>query len=694
MRFPNYRRAATYRATIPALSGGVNAADAPHAVKDHQMTDAENLWWSDGALRTRRGLQYEADALFSVRTLTTNADFLSPESLVVGDRQGRLLIGAGRVGMAQNRIQSVLVQEDGRLTGFSNDVSYGFPIRHLLHVCDEKDAQSLGMVLTDSAEVPLLKLNVDGTVEAKAPYIPTILLQVTGDENASAAEPAGYAFESRNMLTEAFAMECATGEGMTYYHLPTSVRGAEATLTVTGTDVQGTVTHELYAGNEGPGASHVFTEETAKRDGLRLRYNRDEGTFCFVNTGNTAVSTDTMPYTALKVTFCPTAELTERRSTITGMRFGTWFGGDRTGLSGGTRFFVAGNPAYPHLLYYSGLSDATYFPENNYVYVGHPASAITALRQQGNMLVIFKEHEVFAATYSSTTVSADAVLQSAVIDVETAQAAFPLTPISSTVGCDCPDSIALCGNRLIWTNSDRKVYTLHAANSKSERNLRELSTPIEPFLKTISRAAYRTAKAVDFNGYYGLFIGADGFLFHYDEQSFYNYSSYDAGDKPGKILAWHRFRLPEDFAYDYVVSGGDSPLFIGCIGSRAVSFSLSGAQDVYYPDTVADLNPSWRCIKPIESYFCSKTFDFGAPDRKKQIKRLTLDAETAGSDTCLAVSYVTERGQERGSTAVRGDELPFSFHPNGKRVRRFGIRCDVTGEAAINGMCIRYEIQG
>ncbi len=689
MTFPTYRRAATYRATVPALSGGLNVSLPPHAVKDHQLTALENYWWKDGVLHTRPGLQVMDEKSFSVLGYVTNTTSLSKEPILAGGAPGTLLLGVARAGAAQNHIESLQVGNTGEMTAFSNDVAYSMPIRKMLHVTDEKNADSLGVLLTDSVQAPLLKLLQNGSVRALEPYIPTILVQVTGDAVSSVAESAGYSFESHNMLTDAFSMECVTGEQATYFHLPSSVRGKEGALTVAATDAQGTVEHLVTT----IGTATVFTEQEAKRDGLRLRIDRNAGTFWFVGSNDSPVCSQSTPYVGFTATFRPTVDTPTGRSVITGMQFGTWFGGDNTGVDAGTRFFVAGNPDYPHLLHYSSLNDITYFPENNYVYVGHPGGAITALKQQGNRLIIFKEHELFSAGYASSAVTAESVLQGGVIDVETARAAFPITPISAAVGCDCPASIALCGNRLIWATSDGAVYTLHSVSSKSERNLRRLSTPIEPLLEAVAENTLKAAVAVDFEGCYGLFAGNEVFLFHYDEQSFYNYSSYDASDRVGNVLAWYRWTLPDDFSYQYVTAVGDHLVFIGFVGTKAVTYMLSGKGDSYYPDYATGTGAAARKTAAVKGSFCTKRFDFEQPERKKQIKRLTLYAEPCEEATAT-VTYQSDRGDDCGGTPFCGEELPLTLHPNSKRVRQFGIRIDSSGQLSIHGFCVRYDVQG
>lgn len=58
------------------------------------------------------------------------------------------------------------------------------------------------------------------------------------------------------------------------------------------------------------------------------------------------------------------------REKICRMVQNTWFGGDRSGVAGGTRLFVCGNPEHPNLMHWSDVNNPLYFPENNYAYIG------------------------------------------------------------------------------------------------------------------------------------------------------------------------------------------------------------------------------------------------------------------------------------------------------------------------------------
>ena len=57
MRYPTMGKNPRNAVSVPALSGGVNLADALNLVDDNQMTDCKNVWYKDGFLQTRPGIQ-------------------------------------------------------------------------------------------------------------------------------------------------------------------------------------------------------------------------------------------------------------------------------------------------------------------------------------------------------------------------------------------------------------------------------------------------------------------------------------------------------------------------------------------------------------------------------------------------------------------------------------------------------------
>ncbi len=108
----------------------------------------------------------------------------------------------------------------------------------------------------------------------------------------------------------------------------------------------------------------------------------------------------------------------------------------------GARLCLAGNHLYPSLLLLSAPDNPLYFPEANQFYIGEASQKITALSKQNKSLVVFKEKELYCGVFNSNK--------------------FTVSRLHSEVGCDLPNTVALCGNRIVWANSDKKLYTLNA----------------------------------------------------------------------------------------------------------------------------------------------------------------------------------------------------------------------------------------
>ena len=376
--------------------------------------------------------------------------------------------------------------------------------------------------------------------------------------------------------------------------------------------------------------------------------------------------------------------------------------------------FVSGNPDHPNLVHWSDINNPLYFPENNYAYIGESSQKVTGFGKQTDILVIFKEHEIYSAEYvSGNTYTAQDVIDGKVVDVTANAAVFPITPINSGIGCDCPNTIQLCNNRLIWATSDGAVYGLMAANQASERNVRKLSAMIESRLKAEDRYLLKSALSCDVDGHYMLFVWNRVYLLDYMDGVFQYYATYSDERKAQRNMSWYCWEFPEECVPAAVMPKGDR-LSAFCLQyhsydrsgmpTRALfgaAYLLDGERDcVFHPSGPAfetgefDISVEDR---EIQSCFQTKVFDFGSQERKKKIHRLHMNmADT--SNARITVSYVTEKGamddvyelSMSGTGAMVGRMLT----PGVSRVCRFGVLVSSAGAIGVDGLVIRYEIGG
>ena len=367
----------------------------------------------------------------------------------------------------------------------------------------------------------------------------------------------------------------------------------------------------------------------------------------------------------LRVTVWRSREHEKDRLTICKMTRGEWFGGDVSGIAGGTRFFVCGNPDEPDLLCWSGIEHPLYFPEHNRVRVGDDHQAITAMGKQGSLLVLYKERETYALQYSAGTES-DYAFAEGVVAVTSYMAKFLLMPINASVGCDCPDTVRLVNNRLVWACSDGSVYMLTATNPYSERNVRMISRNVRRLLTDCGKEALQNAQTGEYEGYYLLLVGNRVFLMNTQTSAFVSFNYYNDEDTAAKAIPWFVWTLPPHLTYTGMVSGENTVKLAVTDGERGEG-------------TIATLTGATDNGEPIPCRLTTKLWDFGRPDRKKSVEHLYMGLG-CGDLSHLQVTYITERGRVyepyRMQNSLIGQEgylLRRHLTPNVRMVQAFGL---------------------
>lgn len=452
------------------------------------------------------------------------------------------------------------------------------------------------------------------------------------------------------------------------------------------------------------------------------------------------------------------------------MNKAVWFGGQAGGLTKGSRLFVTGDPVKPNLVYWSDLNNPLYFPENSYAYIGDAAQPVTAFGKQSEMLVFFKPNEIYYTTYvEGESYSAEDVLAGKVVDIASQSAVFPVYQIHPTIGCDCPDTLQLCDNRLVWVHSSGKVCALTSASPSSERNVSVVSRMIERELK---QCDLQRACSADWQGHYVLFadrleknftdttVSIDkvpsAFLMDYSSPGFQITVSGGEYQDP-RPVKWYVWELPvsgEGIVCDGVKLSGrnirrmeDSDLYYSNYGyfymswafieklyendkteGKALDFERKTEQAVlfegidYFYEDLLGYEPgtayhnvtrlekysgypliayACRNIEYIDSRLRTKLFDFGKPER---IKNVTSVFSDIGCNRDYRVSFMSERGEtpelkygglfsDKGSTEP-GYLQCVKIIPSAPRVRRFGIGVSTSGAAAFSGLSLKYKVMG
>lgn len=693
MQYPSMGKSRQHRITIPQLNGGVNYAVPPHLIEDNQLSDVKNMWYKDGRLQTRPGFVGVSSCAVGsnvkhLRTIKAQDKICVFSSNKVNDLKGFLFSffdNDGKhvknfelnIGDAQN--DAFVVENFAPVEGKYTEEGTNFEL--LMYGGHPKDFPSAVAAISST----------DG-VDYPQEYIPTIMkggLPTAVDATVEEFKEAnGTLFEPYNLLTPTFKCDFVTDGKGVLFSLP--AKNLIDEFKVEYINKNGVVhEHSVWVNGKN---TVTESEHNVIQDGLLLSVDSAAGTFKFIWASDKADAVLPLAHIEGNVVVTANRSTDCGRQKIFNMKFSTWYGGGSAGLSGGTRLFVAGDPNEPNIIRWSALNNPLYFPENNYAYVGSNASKITAFGKQNELLVIFKENEMYCSYYVQGTMPTAEQLQSQeVIDVEAAQAMFPIYPLHPEIGCDFPNTICLCNNRLVWFNSDRKVYGLFTTGQYNERNVRKLSYTIE---KELRKADVSNPTAAEFEGNYLLYLGNKVFAMDYSTSGFSYYSSYSSDEKAQKAVAWYFWELYEN--------GSQKPTLLVTVTCGDQNILIAKADDNYY--TLAFLlNGESDEFNGNKSRICSivktKLFDFGYPERLKRINPFYLQVSGAKEEK-IKLTYFCGNGAVLDDYAptltVNGLEQADSIRitPNANRVREFGIGLDSSGRMEVGSLTLNYSMMG
>lgn len=721
MRIPKMGRSAQYRVTIPKLDGGVNLKDAPHLVEDNQLTDVCNIWWKDQALRTRPGLYTDGKKVQDYLKNYTGRFTVLPDF----EHQSSVLIDNGDKGQT-----FYILDNDGN---YSNSViyledTYKRFISSLCVTCSSLSDESLkgadyllysyctssyyfpatGTVTKEIGSIHGLKRSNEH-VEPSV-YLPMVTVNGRGtDSNLyDANKPNGTLFEGYNLLTTGFrAGFTSDGKGSRFVLPKNNLSDMEISISYVYGDLNPVWTIpygetesewiQLRFGEDQNACEVKFT--VSRLDGVVQTWIREDVEINPKEWEKKALPSNGINNDIIITAYEEEDEAAQRdKLKICKMRFGEWFGGDRSGVNGGTRLFVSGNPEYPNLVHWSDINNPLYFPENNYAYVGEANQAVTAFGKQSDMLVIFKENELYYANYvAGAAFTAQDVINGKVVDVTAYMAQFPITQIHTGIGCDCPMTIQLCNNRLIWAHSNGRIYSLVSATPYSERNVRELSGMVEKRLKAVGAETLKKATSGDFDGYYVLQAGNTLFLMDYNSSGYENLTSY-TGKNAQRHMPWYLWDIAlEGMEWECFLSSGDQAVLIGIkhTGEEPYRINYVFSQEM---DTAVKYEDAFIFQKqPVSAMLQTKQFDFGYPERRKTIRRLHIGATDTESGY-MTLFYVTEDGVQADAGRLglygTGNIREWSVTPGISRVRQFGFRAEGKGAMAVDGAVLKYEVHG
>lgn len=634
MKHPRMHKNNRVAATVPALSGGLNVGTDPTLIGDTQLSDCCDMHWKDGMLRTRLGFVTD-DKHFDKFALGTRTQYFT-------DRDGYLLMLAATDTEAYSDVYVTVFDQNGVPTGgyFNTMASPGTCGFLVPAGNDDAFAAYTALLFLSDGDIYGVHAgnNVWEPLYDKA-YVPLYMTGGTPVESRAETALTGTRVEPYNRLTEWFRCTYSTNGTGIYYYLPKLREGSA--LSVTLTRASGTLTFTLAN----------WERLSATVGGYQVQLDNTGNCFWFVKDGKPcAVASEGIRGDV-------TAEAQHGYvlgPAITSMRFGTWYGGDRSSEAGGTRLFLGGG----HHVMWSALNNPLYFPVTAYASVGDPDEALTAFGKQGEWLLLFKEHSLYAAEYvRSDTVTVEDVESGAVTDT-TATAVFPITPIHTEIGCDLPETVALLGNRLVWACADGTVYTLSTSGQLSQRTVTVISEPIRPLLRERTPAV---SAGTVIDGEYLLLWDNTLFLATDEATPRWTRWSFDGTGATAQSLCRVNGKLRIPAAYE--VANVVVMFWFWQAGEQDTAITHSGTN---WTNAVYTFTP-----QTVWGRLCTKQFDLGAPDEYKRLTGVFADAAAQGK---VSAAYVTEQGVYSDVERTPRDGVRLT--PSVSRCRRFALRLE------------------
>lgn len=744
MKYFGISRQPSREVAVPSLSGGLNLRDCLSGIRDNQLTDCVNLWYKNGALKTRPGFKYFdqiPDNSDLSLTVTNDYDYgaLKTHGEIVNNKGSVLVSFKAVLSGEETTVKSKI------FFWWQSEDEYKFLNSLNTYDCDYFVVQKNNSIFCFIDNGSIYKCDFESDkpewilTDKEEMYTPTVLshCQRTGVYGYN-----GVHFEGYNLLTPRFKViysaynenDSDSSHPMRYNFGTKIATEGTVKATFTYTDANGcvkTCVHSVDA--SGLSNNRWVYEKTPQGDGLAMYACREYVGFSSENGSDTMPAkrlnndADVEKYGPVEDNLIIEANVYQSAAykdsylkKVFKMTQSIWFGGTASGINGGSRLFLCGNTDENEkaLVLWSGLNEPLYFNENNYAYVGNKSQPVTAFGKQGQNLVLFKPNETYYSYYKQNSdITAESLTSQSIVDYEANRVIFPVITLHSSVGCDCPKTVQLCRNRLVWLNSDGKIYTLVTANQYSEMTIYCVSEMIENKIKGSGYNPEQLKSAVshDFDGHYILIVGNDAYVMDYNSYGYTHIYSYSKGDDANCMIPWYFWKLlPIDG-----MSEKEAPVYCG-IGNAIAAVYLLRPEGSYYTahcsilkyvndtgkDEIATFpdsdNKKLIITSPVTSLLKTKQFEFSAPNYLKNIDRVDISFGNNGGSE-ISVGFITNAGgigetvfltnpntNENSESYITCKKFNISV----KSVRNFGVKVRCEGKLIINSISVKYRLLG
>lgn len=644
MKFPSLKGGRVMDYALPELCGGLNLNEDPSAVGDSCITECKNMYYSKGLLATRQGLNATSSDLFmQFKNYGGNfiIDYTFTESFATyNGEQCRIAYCVTGDISSYGDINVILIGRGGKRYSIgaihytrASSQSFFSPEKLFFVVGKGKKGCGIYAFVTfrniennDEISHTVYECSSDmsswSAVNQGDFYSPVIYVNGRGNKYGTGTayyEGVPIELEQPNLLTGAFRAYFTTDGYSSEFQLP-----------VSGLDEDRNVICYLYKNRTEhtdfvipAGADSVTTAFMGVR--ITMKCDRSTGLISFYTSG--AEYAVPRMNQALGNNMRILAYKTEKDG------FARVVGSSQA-VNYSSRVFLCGNEIAAGEVYSARLTDPLYFPKSAVAVVGEPSAPVTALGVQNDKLIAFKKRGIYRIVLQHGGVYATNSYLSEQTQEITLADTLSTVGVHIEIGCDCPNTLRLCGSRLVWLNSDGRVYVLAMTTYGKENNIYEISSAIRPALREYSEVALKRAFAAENDGSYYLFLGKrfmvnEVFVMDYRVKSFGQSESYLGSHNADRALAWYYWKFPEAVIFTSAAGVGDCLMTAirNFQGSIAYTALVTGKSDKILEVERGELR---EYNYDIESAFSTKPFDFGKPHIKKCITALFITAHGKG----------------------------------------------------------------
>ena len=352
------------------------------------------------------------------------------------------------------------------------------------------------------------------------------------------------------------------------------------------------------------------------------------------------------------------------------------------------RIYLYGNQERGNCIFCAKAGNPFYFPKNSKLFLSDGTTPVTSLKVQNGKLIAFKPGETYRVVTSAENengVEADLPDGSVYLkgDVMTAQT------IDNNIGCSCPETVRLCGNRLVWLSNDGAVYALATTTYGNTTNIFRVSQPLGGRLRDALKTAEKVF-AVTNGGQYMLFADKTVFVMNHRVRGFGYMKSYYAHDDDIKSPAWYVWTLPDEtcFCGGAVVDG--SPVLISSFGEGLYFYTSVPDGDCDSAIFLSDGEIKTVNV-PYGSGFTTKYFDMDAPHLAKRLTKILVSSSSPARATLMLFDGV--RRYSRTVSLTGGADF-LSLIGGVPHFKRIGVSLYSRTALTVESVSLIYKISG